>query len=182
MAGPDIPRIYFDWLYDQVKPNNDITSQLSFTTLCNHMHSIAFKDLVNWDANRIVEAGELRKIFLDRHPDVGPMERGDILFPDISIFEVLVALSEKANFMLDYSREWWFSKFIENLDLGKYNDVYMMTHNEWPAVRKLRTFNDRSYKPDGRGGLFPLKQPDADQREVELWYQMAAYATENGLY
>jgi hypothetical protein len=37
---------------------------------------------------------------------------------------------------------------------------------------------NREYDPDGRGGLFPLDGTHANQREVELWYQMQAYIIE----
>jgi hypothetical protein len=33
----------------------------------------------------------------------------------------------------------------------------------------------RTYEPNGVGGFFPLENPNEDQREVELWYQMSAY-------
>jgi hypothetical protein len=33
----------------------------------------------------------------------------------------------------------------------------------------------RTYRPDGRGGFFPLRYAEKDQREVELWYQLNAY-------
>jgi len=36
----------------------------------------------------------------------------------------------------------------------------------------------RDYHADGRGGFFPLTNPDTDQTKVEIWYQMNAYVTE----
>jgi hypothetical protein len=38
---------------------------------------------------------------------------------------------------------------------------------------------DREYNPDGsNGGLFVLKNPRADLRETEIWYQAMWYLTE----
>jgi hypothetical protein len=34
---------------------------------------------------------------------------------------------------------------------------------------------ERTYKPNGEGGFFPLPQTDEDQTKVEIWYQMSAY-------
>jgi hypothetical protein len=36
----------------------------------------------------------------------------------------------------------------------------------------------RTYSPDGRGGFFPLNQPQEDQRKIEIWYQMNKYVIE----
>ena len=36
----------------------------------------------------------------------------------------------------------------------------------------------RNYEYDGRGGLFPLRYPDRDQRDEELWSQLNAYLLE----
>jgi hypothetical protein len=32
---------------------------------------------------------------------------------------------------------------------------------------------------DGSGGLFPLKNPQQNQRTTEIWYQMNAWLMEN---
>jgi hypothetical protein len=36
----------------------------------------------------------------------------------------------------------------------------------------------RNYHADGRGGFFPLQNPDVDQTKVEIWYQLNAYVSE----
>jgi hypothetical protein len=36
----------------------------------------------------------------------------------------------------------------------------------------------RDYHPDGRGGFFPLQNPDVDQTKVEIWHQLNAYVSE----
>jgi len=37
----------------------------------------------------------------------------------------------------------------------------------------------RTYNENGNGGLFPLRDSDQDQRQVEIWYQLSAYLLEN---
>jgi hypothetical protein len=46
----------------------------------------------------------------------------------------------------------------------------------------LHKLNNRTYSKLGKGGLFPLRSSAYDQRKVELWYQMAAFMTENHMY
>ena len=43
----------------------------------------------------------------------------------------------------------------------------------------FQMINERSYAFDGYGGLFPLRKPHQDQRNIEIWYQMQAYLMEN---
>jgi hypothetical protein len=46
----------------------------------------------------------------------------------------------------------------------------------------LERVKNRDYETDGHGGLFPLRNPPEDQRQVELWYQMGHWMAENDLY
>ena len=62
----------------------------------------------------------------------------------------------------------WFMELLYNLTGGDLSDIQL--HLE-------RWFN-RSYAPDGRGGLFPLKNPVHDQRFVATWGQMCSYLSE----
>ena len=45
--------------------------------------------------------------------------------------------------------------------------------------RKIETWLDRKYLPNGFGGLFPLEHHKQDQTQVEIWYQMQAWVGEN---
>ena len=35
-----------------------------------------------------------------------------------------------------------------------------------------------SYAPDGKGGLFTIRNPRFDMRSMEIWYQMNCYLNE----
>lgn len=174
-----LPRLYFRWLYDLVVPVLDIEGTCSYWTVCTAMHNIVFRDLVEHDSNRIAEGAELRNAFLDSQPRAFPHDRNDVLLPDATIFEVLVALARRANFMVEMTDEKWFQIFLKNLGLDLYSDSYCMTHGTGHIFRVLRRFNNRTYRPNGKGGLFPLKNPGENQREVELWYQMGAWINEH---
>lgn len=174
---------YFRWMYDQVVQVNDPQGLSSYWVVCARMMDFSFRDLVEHDSNRIAEATILRDEFLSTKKYVYPHDRNDLLFPDATIFEVLVALARRANFMVEMDLYKWFQLFLRNLGLDRYNDWYCSSHFIGNIDRILDRFNSRTYKPNGHhGGLFPLAHPVRDQREVELWYQMAAFMTENTMY
>jgi hypothetical protein len=178
-ASP-LVRPYFRWLYDQVVYFNDPQGMQSYWQVCARMQDMTFLDLVEHDSNRIAEATNLRDRFLATLADVTPHDRNDLLFPDASIFEVLVALAERANYMVEMDMYKWFNIFLRNLGLDRYSDGYCLLHLTGNIDRILNRFNRRSYRANGHnGGLFPLEHPTRDQREVELWYQMGAYINEN---
>jgi hypothetical protein len=173
---------YFLWLYDQVCGVRDVESPLSLTLICSRMHAMPFLPLVPHDENRVAQGGELRNEFVNSNFVRNPLKAVDLMIPDTTVFEVLISLCKAADFMVGFGPEWWFSLFVRNLSIGRYNDLFSLTRTPWPVDRALRRFNERKYKANGEGGLFPLKLPNEDQRKVELWYQMGAYMTENNMY
>jgi hypothetical protein len=176
-----IHRQYFNWLYDRVCLERDVESAISYTLVCDRMHGITFKALVPHDENRIADGAELRNDFLIETEGF-QLDQIDVMYPTASVFEVLVGLAKRADFMVDMSEMMWFTKFLMNLKLDRYTDEYCLTKPTWRVSRILTTFNERTYGADGRGGIFPLRRPLNDQRRVELWYQMGAYMTENRMY
>jgi hypothetical protein len=177
-----IESLYFRWLYDQVVPELDIEGVSSYWRVCSIMHSMVFKDLVEYDSNRIAEVTTLRDEFLMTLRQPNPHDRADVLFPDATIFEVLVMLAKRANLMVEMDLMKWFQLFLKNLKLDRYSDWYCVTGRTGGIHRTLERFNNRTYRPNGQnGGLFPLAHPLKDQRTVELWYQMGAFMNENML-
>lgn len=175
-----LTKLYFRWLYDQVMAVNDPQGLSSYWNVCALMMDLVFLDLVEYDSNRIAEATILRDEFLATQKGITIHDRNDFLFPDASIFEVLVALARRANFMVEMDLYKWFQLFLRNLGLDRYNDWYCNSHFTGNIGRILNRFNSRTYQPNGhRGGLFPLAHPTRDQRGVELWYQMGAYINEH---
>lgn len=169
---------YFRWLYDRVVSVMQVDGWHSYGVVCTAMHSIIFQALVPHDDNRIAESAELRTEFLNTDPNIFPHDRNDVMFRDASIFEVLVMLANKANFMIELDDCKWFQIFLKNLGLDLYCDAYCLDHGTGHIFRVLRRLNTRTYRPDGRGGLFPLKNPGGDQRQTELWYQLGAWVNE----
>ena len=170
MTRPDALTVrYFDWLYEQVNRGD-------YLKLCAWMHNVPFQVVVHLDGNRVGDVEELRGIFLNhqRHPE-------DLRLPDATIFEILVVMAQKTSFMTNAPVDAWFQRFIDNLGLARFVDAGFESHSR-QIDRIIGHFNNRTYRPDGRGGLFPLTRPLADQRDIELWYQMGAYLREHKLY
>ena len=66
----------------------------------------------------------------------------------------------------------WFWGMINSLGLsGMYDDNFDKDF----VYEVVYRFLDRDYEPDGRGGLFTIKNCDKDLREVEIWYQLCWY-------
>jgi len=87
-----------------------------------------------------------------------------------------VGLSRRLSFELDGEPRDWFWELIGNLGLLKYNDNHLLPTDEIEEI--LDRFIWRTYKPDGKGGLFPLRNAKEDQTKIELAYQLSAYVLE----
>lgn len=149
------------------------------------MHQVEFTPLVHFDENRVAVALGLRDQFQASAGSLGPGEIEELMAPPCSVFEVLCGLAWQANDqMIPLTMPVWFQIFIENLGLDKYSDEVIDGPGRaaFNVEKIVNKFNNREYSPDGRGGIFPLKRPQHDQRETELWFQMGAYITQEGMY
>jgi hypothetical protein len=174
-----INEAYFDWLFDQIE-------ERQYSGLKDFVYALylyPFVCRIANDDNRVEDGLTLRNTFYDEQ-DIDPSQEDDLSRP-CTILEMLIALAGRMNFVLFDPHKGdqvslWFWLFVDNLNLQKYD------HDDEDALRKkkfnrivLRKFVNREYQSNGKGGLFPLNNPNSDQREVELWYQMMAYINEN---
>ena len=100
------------------------------------------------------------------------------------MLEFLIALAIRLNeTVYDYHNpnqtSDWFWQLISNLHLDGFDDEHHFNDVEHHIMHRFRIVNSRQYGYNGKGGLFPLENPIADQRQVEVWYQMMAYLFEN---
>lgn len=127
------------------------------------------------DDNRAEDGRYLRCEFIEdqglEEADVDP----DWLGMGCSFLEMLVGLSRRLSFLGDGEARDWFWHLVNNLGL-RYNDRRRFPDEVVEEV--LDNVIWRTYEPNGDGGLFPLRRPDRDQRDVELWYQLNAYLLE----
>lgn len=165
--------VYIHWLENQLTSEGDRPDR-SYFELVNVMFNTEFTWTISMDENRVADGMELRAEFAELH-DVGRVEMLELGAP--SFIEVLLGLSRRLAFVAGGTAPRWAWELLVNLDLER-----MWDHLSRPKARRaediLATVINRSYQPTGVGGFFPLAWPDRDQREVELWSQLNAFAEE----
>jgi hypothetical protein len=93
------------------------------------------------------------------------------------MLELMIALADRFAFEINGRLDQCFWELMENLGLETYNDHTDIPRREVDDI--LRDVIWRTYKRNGRGGFFPLKRAEKDQRDEELWYQLNTYILEN---
>lgn len=161
---------YLEWLYSQI----DIPMRKNYSSLIQALYQTEFIWTIDFDYNRAEDGKGLRRDFsLDEL-------RSDVPRPwmeqECSMLEMLVSLAQRTALLLDGKTTSFFWRMVENCGLSELDDE---NFDEEVFYDIVDTINDREYDYDGSGGgLFPLNAPSADQRNVELLYQMYAYVQE----
>lgn len=176
MDTPALDSLYFEWLYGQVADPEIREPSLTYWELLRQLFTTEFKWRVHNDENRLQDGKALRLEFVRKSAldGVNPqwMNIG------CSVLELLVGLSRHLAFLADGEPPFWFWQITENLGIRRYTDHVYDDDVRLDVAAILDHFIERRYQYNGAGGLFPLKHPHADQRGVELWYQMSAYILE----
>ena len=166
---------YFDWLYELVCKQR-YSNRISYKKLLTHLHNTVFRYSILKDQNRAEDGICLRYRFTDEYYSIKDAEK--YLKGPCSVLEMMVALAVRCeeNIMDDPNigdrTGQWFWEMIGNLGLGSMNDTRFDIIYVDEVISK---FLDRKYSPDGRGGLFTIKNCDCDLRKVEIWYQLCWY-------
>lgn len=172
-----IEEVYFNWLYSKVARVDVPTPSLTYYTLLRDLHSVEFVWLIQGDENRAADGLDIRREFLKQAylPEDPPW-----MSVGCSVLEMMIALSRRAEFQTDISAREWFWIFLNNLTIADLNDASNKDVNITEIVNEvLDQFLWRTYRPDGRGGMFPLSRTNNDQRKVEIWYQFNEYLVDN---
>lgn len=167
---------YLEWLYAQVGSVDNKNLSKSYWTLMKFLYTKEFTwSYIEKDGNRAQDGRDLRRQFL---ADTGLSTRGDPGFLDYgcSFLELMIGICVKLEFQSDMSVREWFWVLIENLGLKRCTDANPPDQEIINHI--LDKVLNRQYAPNGAGGLFPLQQPEQDQRDVELYYQGEAYLLE----
>ena len=165
---------YFIWLCRRV----GIGPARPYMTMARLLHYIPFKPSkrVQMDYNRAYDGLQLRVKFMQKHGEEGSsVNRGTC-----TSLEFLVGLSERMAFLMDEENiGFYFWQIVRNLRLlGLTDEVFEEKRGEFFVEEAMQRVFDRSYGSDGDGGLFPLRYPREDQRDVDIWYQMQAWLGE----
>lgn len=174
-----IEKRYFEWLVNFVC-HDRFAKNISYRKLLDLLHDTMFTWSISKDSNRAADGSKLRRRFASLYYDnvTDATEDLEYLLGPCSILEMLIALAIRCetDIMHDPSigdrTGQWFWKMINNLGLG---DMMDDRFDEEYAFGNITLFLDRSYEPDGRGGLFTVRNCEHDLRKVEIWVQLLWY-------
>lgn len=175
MTRDAIAKRYFEWLSEMVGGRR-VSKELSYQKLLTHLHNTEFRWSIPRDENRAEEGMSLRY----RYSYENGYSYDDILEAvdgECTVLEMIIALAIEGENIMDDPMVGdrtgqWFWNMIVNLGLGS------MTDSKYDAETVdyiLERFLDREYDPDGRGGLFRIKDSAHDLRDMEIWHQLCAY-------
>lgn len=158
--------LYYDWLKETILP---APNGKHYNSLIETLYSEEFVPMITTDENRAIDGIRLRDHFSEGYDNGRPC----------SILEMMIAVAGRFEGNSGFDRGDSYENFwtlVSNMDLDKYYD---MMYEDYEVKRKLYIFSNRTYEFNGKGGLFPLKKPEKDQRKVDIWEQMQAYLVEN---
>ena len=169
-------KMYFCWILHSALSPELIArcgrSGIDIWAVLKEMDSVPFEATTEMDLNRIDDGIELRYRFgrVLGYPDPEIAATLDIY--GCSMLEVVASLALKAGEQIfgnpyeQHGAQWIFGKMLENAGmLDPKADVFDICDG----------INERTYSPDGKGGLFYIPKCQKDLRKVELWHQMMLY-------
>lgn len=169
--GEPLENLYFNWLCAKVIDIRNFHPSDTYWELFKKLHRTEFIWLIPNDDNRVMDGKELRKEFI-LQADIPDDPDWRTLIP-CSILEMLIAFSRRAEFMTDIPSVDWFWEFITNLGLRDFDDGSDLDPEEIDEI--LYQFVWRTYDGDGLGGMFPIRNPRRNEKDIEIWFQFCEY-------
>ena len=166
-----IDRDYLNWLVEKVF--DETTSAFTYDSLFTMLFEKEFVYSLDRDGNRASDGIELRRRYF--------LETGNCYLEDerpCSILEMMIGLAIRCEeeIMMDPRYDdrtyLWFWDMISSLGLNDFSDDHFYKEE---AEEIIRRFIFREYEPNGRGGLFYIRNCDRDVRDQEIWVQMCWY-------
>lgn len=169
-----LDELYLRWLYGQVGNVKLRDHRRTHWSLMRLLYKKEFVWLIPNDDNRLEDGRDLRMEFVHELEidDVDPLW----MTLGCSMLEMLIGLSRRLNFEEESQTvAEWFWELIVNLGMQDIDSDFDRNGTHSATLDRVIW---RTYRPTGHGGLFPLRHPKEDQRDVELWYQLCAYLLE----
>lgn len=177
MTNEPLDELYFKWLYYQIGSVRYRDPERTYWSLAKKLYTTEFLWFVPNDDNRVEDGKDLRHQFIFEE-GLEDEDLGSWMGLGCSMLEMLIAISRKLSFLMDGEPREWFWHLMANIKLDGFNDASYSEPADRYVHAALKRVIERTYRPDGEGGLFPLRNADRDQRQVELWYQMNSYIIE----
>ena len=174
MRGERIINEYFEWLLDLVCGKR-YSKKVSYRRLLSYLHSVTFNYSIPNDVNRANDGIDLRYRFAMIR---GYRDVPECLDGPCSLFEMMAALAIRCEETIMDDTEYgdrtgqWFWKMISSLGLSSMSDDMF---DKKYATYVINRFLNREYEPNGKGGLFTIRNCKDDLRNVEIWYQLCWY-------
>ena len=165
---------YFDWMYNLVCRNR-YSKNISFKKVFSYLNDTKFTYSIRMDLNRAKDGTELRRRYANEFKIANIYDR---ICGPCSVLEMMIALAIRCEetIMDDENfgdrTDQWFWDMMKNLGLGHMDDDEF---DEEYVSDVVTRFLNRDYEPNGRGGLFFVRNCDIDLRDVEIWIQMLWY-------
>lgn len=147
----------------------------SYWKLMNCLHNIEFRYSIPNDKNRAEDGKALRYRFAVLNDCEGAE---DYLEGPCSILEMIIALAIRCeeSIMDDLAygdrTSQWFWEMIVSLGLGSMTDDRF---DRRFVEDIILDFMNRDYAPNGKGGLFTIRNCEYDMRDLEIWSQLNKY-------
>lgn len=149
-----------------------------YRELFEYLYSREFTYSIERDGNRAKDGLCLRDTYADLRscPEIR-----DYLDGRCNMLEMMFALSDRCErqFMDDPDlgdrTGMWMHEMLTSMGIDDLVDGYF---DEFRAGRAVDTLLARSYRKNGRGGLFTVQKRNVDMRSAEIWYQMNWYLAE----
>ena len=178
MTQYDILNSYFEWLYRLVCKNR-FAGAISYRKLLMYLHSTQFRYSIQKDADRAGEGINLRWRFICEN-NFGYNRNAllDELEGPCSVLEMMIALAIYCEEHIMDNTEigdrtgQWFWGMIANLGLNGMSDEHFDRQFVEDSITR---FLDRQYEPNGKGGLFTIRNCKRDLTKVEIFHQLCWY-------
>lgn len=174
MLNNDIYEQYFNWLCDIVN-----VSTVSYDKLLRLLHRTKFRWINIRDKNRAEDGTDLRFRF---RKSIDGLSRNEVLNwhdkEPCSVLEMMIALAIRAEEQIMDDPQvgnrttQWFWGMVSSLGLTGMSDN-MFDLIEVKDI--IERFLNREYSPDGKGGLFTIRDCEYDLRDIEIWTQLCWY-------
>lgn len=171
----NVNNAYFNWLYDLVCGGR-FARDISFRRLLIKLHSTEFTYTVRRDRALASWGENLRYRFPYEQLGIDDIER--YICRPCTMLELMVILAIKCEEDIMDNPAYgdrtgqWFWNMMSSLGLSSMSDdIYDRDYVEYAISR----FLNREYEPNGKGGLFTIRDCEVDLRNVEIWTQMCWY-------
>lgn len=165
---------YFNWLCELIDSRR-FSRQVAYDKLLEHLHNIEFTWYISRDDNRADDGIQLRRRYALYKEDMSLVR---YLQGPCSVLEMMVALAIRCEETIMDDTQMgdrtgqWFWGMINNLGLSPMKDSKFDREFVDDVIAR---FLNREYEPDGRGGLFTVRDYPRDMRKVEIWCQLSWY-------